>query len=277
MRKFLRFPGFKTKAVTLSYDDGVAADRRLIDIMVKNGIKGTFNLCSGIMESDNSPNRISVEEAKDLYLKNGMEIAIHGERHGFWAREPEIDGIIDALNDRQKHERNFGGFIRGMAYPNGSASVSDGIVCALEKIGIIYGRTTTSTLRFAMPTEWLRWNPTCHHKDAKLGELLNAFLKRNPNTDYDKYPVLFYLWGHSYEFNNDNNWEIIEEFCEKISGKEDTWYATNMEICEYVKAYEQLIYDVDNTMVKNPTVIDLYVNYSGKETFIPAGQTVKIN
>ena len=277
MRKYLRFPGFKPKALTLSYDDGQGADRKLVEIMVKYGIKGTFNLCSGIMERDKGSNRVGVEEAKDLYLKNGMEIAVHGDTHGFWAREPEIDGIIDALNDRKNHEKSFGTFIRGMAYPNGSASISDGIVRAMEQIGLIYGRTTISTLKFLMPTEWLRWNPTCHHKDAKLNELINAFLKRNPNTDYDKYPALFYLWGHSYEFNNDNNWEVIEDFCQRLSNKEDTWYATNIEICEYVKAYEQLIYDVDNTMVKNPTCIDVFVKYGDKEVVIPAGQTVKIS
>ena len=41
---FMRFPGGKKKALTLSYDDGVEQDIRLIDIMKKNGLKGTFNL-----------------------------------------------------------------------------------------------------------------------------------------------------------------------------------------------------------------------------------------
>ena len=44
---FMRFPGGKKKALTLSYDDGVEQDIRLIDIMKKNGLKGTFNLNSG--------------------------------------------------------------------------------------------------------------------------------------------------------------------------------------------------------------------------------------
>ena len=44
---FMRFPSGKKKALTLSYDDGVEQDIHLIDIMKKNGLKGTFNLNSG--------------------------------------------------------------------------------------------------------------------------------------------------------------------------------------------------------------------------------------
>ena len=44
----MRFPVFKSKAVTISYDDGVKADKKLIEIMNENGLKGTFNLNSGL-------------------------------------------------------------------------------------------------------------------------------------------------------------------------------------------------------------------------------------
>ena len=44
----MRFPQGKKKALTLSYDDGVEQDVKLIEIMRKNGLKGTFNLNSGL-------------------------------------------------------------------------------------------------------------------------------------------------------------------------------------------------------------------------------------
>lgn len=47
-RAFMRFPGFKLKALTLSYDDGVRQDKRLIEIMQKHGLKGTFNINGGL-------------------------------------------------------------------------------------------------------------------------------------------------------------------------------------------------------------------------------------
>ena len=38
-----RFPGGKTKVFTLSFDDGVEQDIRLVSIMKARGITGTFN------------------------------------------------------------------------------------------------------------------------------------------------------------------------------------------------------------------------------------------
>lgn len=64
-----------------------------------------------------------------------------------------------------------------------------------------------------------------------------------------RFPRLFYLWGHSYEFERDNNWELLEQIYEKLSGKSDIWYATNMEIYNYVKAYNSLEYSADGNLV----------------------------
>ena len=43
------FPGGKTKAVTFSYDDGIVSDKKLVKILNEYGMKGTFNVNSGIM------------------------------------------------------------------------------------------------------------------------------------------------------------------------------------------------------------------------------------
>ena len=89
-------------------------------------------------------------------------------------------------------------------------------------------------------------------------------------------PRLFYLWGHSVEFENDNNWNILNNFCEKISHKDDTWYATNMEIYEYVAAYNSLNYSADGNLVYNPTVLDIWLDADGRLYKIPSGETVNI-
>lgn len=44
-----------------------------------------------------------------------------------------------------------------------------------------------------------------------------------------QYLYLMYVWGHSYEFDNDNNWELMERFCAMAGGRGDIWYATNLE------------------------------------------------
>ena len=50
----------------------------------------------------------------------------------------------------------------------------------------------------------------------------------------------------------------LSEICEKLSGKEDTWYATNIEICNYVNAYKSLVFCADRTTVYNPTLYEIW-------------------
>ena len=57
---FLRFPGGKTKALTLSYDDGCKQDIRFSKIVTKYGLKCTFNLNSNSFDGSN-PKKLSAE------------------------------------------------------------------------------------------------------------------------------------------------------------------------------------------------------------------------
>ena len=108
-------------------------------------------------------------------------------------------------------------------------------------------------------------------------ELAKSFIEGEvPNRYWGKSPWLFYLWGHSYEFNDADNWNIIEEFAEYVGNRDDIWYATNKEIYDYIKAYDSLVYSVKMDMVKNPSALTVYANYFGRDVAIPAGATVKI-
>lgn len=271
MYAFLRFPNFRTKAVTLSYDDGVIFDKKLIEIFNKNGLKATFNLNSG---GYGIYGKLSKEEAVLLYKNSRHEIAVHGEAHYSLAEISDATATWDVLADRRDHEETYGVIVRGMAYANGS--YNDKIKETLKSCGIVYARTTEATRSFDIPNDWLMWNPTCHHKDEKFDELIDRFLHSSSFCwERQEAPRIFYLWGHSYEFNNDNNWEIIEDFAKRVGNRADIWYATNIEVYEYVKAYDSLIYSVNGTRVKNPTATDVWICYYGKEVFVPAGKEVK--
>lgn len=62
-------------------------------------------------------------------------------------------------------------------------------------------------------------------------------------------PRLFYLLEHAYAFERNDNWALLDEICEKLAGHEDIWYATNIEICEYVHAYYSLIHGADASKI----------------------------
>lgn len=77
-------------------------------------------------------------------------------------------------------------------------------------------------------------------------------------SNYFGYPRLLYVWGHSFEFKLDNNWSLIEEFCEMVVGNEEIWYATNIEIYEYITAQKQLVISADSKIIHNPTAMQIW-------------------
>lgn len=277
-RCFLRFPGFKLKALTLSYDDGVRQDKRLVEIMKKYGLKGTFNINSGLFDKEyngEEKGRMTTEEALEYYNNPNCEVAVHGYEHYSLAEMGTEQSLNDVLQDRITLEKTFGKIVKGMAYPNGS--VNENVVEILKKCGINYCRTVVSTHNFEIPENWLKLNPTCHHNDVELMNLAKRFCEKNNDWNYWGHrPQMFYLWGHAYEFDDDNNWEVIEEFAKYVANREDIWYATNGEIYDYVKAVESLDISVDGKIIFNPSCKTIYVSYLGKDLKINAGETVKL-
>ena len=124
---FLRFPGGTDKALTLSYDDGVEQDIRLIEIMNAHGLKGTFNLNSGGYAAEGTTypaghihRRMSESQVTKLYSGSGHEVAVHGLTHPFLEQLSENMVMWEVLKDRENLENQFQTIVRGMAYPFGT-------------------------------------------------------------------------------------------------------------------------------------------------------------
>lgn len=275
MYRMLLFPGFRDKALTLSYDDGVVFDEKLIEIMTRRGLKGTFNLNSGCFAAQTGGRRLTKEDAKALYGATQNEVAVHGVKHFSLSEVDSAMQLKEVLDDRAALEEMFGRVVRGMAYANGV--FDDGAVERLTMCNIAYARTVVSTERFDIPVDWLRMPATCHHDNPRLMELARDFLEKpNEGHFWRTGPRLFYLWGHSYEFDDNDNWKTIEDFASYAGGREDVWYATNGEIYDYVQAYRRLEFSAAGTMVRNPSASDVCLNYFGEKCLAPAGKTVSL-
>ncbi len=276
-RKRILYPEGKNKALTLSYDDGTEYDVRLIELMKKYGIRGTFNLngchyTSDRVEREN--NRIlSVSEMQEVYDPAFTEIATHGYTHPRLDQLPSSGCMLEILRDRMALEKATGRIIRGHAYPYGT--YNDSVVRVCRDAGIVYARTTVSHHNFSLPDEWLTWGATCHHMDRALNELTDRFLNETP-VKRGEDGWLFYLWGHSYEFNALQNWDLIEGFFSKVSDNGDIWYATNGQIYDYVNAYRSLVFNAECTKVFNPTRTDVWAGVNGATVKIAAGETVQL-
>jgi peptidoglycan/xylan/chitin deacetylase (PgdA/CDA1 family) len=274
---FLRFPEGRGKALTLSYDDGVEQDIRLIEIMNKHGLKGTFNLNSGlyadegrVYSKEEIHRRMTKKQITETFADSGQEVAVHSLTHPFLEQLPFPMVVNEIIKDRENLEAQFGTIVRGMAYPFGT--MNDDVIKALESCGIVYSRTVISTNDFRIPKDWMRLTATCHHKSPELQSLAKKFVEDK----IDRAPYLFYLWGHSYEFDANNNWGVIEEFAKYVGNRDDIWYATNIEIYDYIDAYNRLVFSVDGNLVKNPSSRKVWFQYSEKIVEIEAGEMLEL-
>ena len=111
----LRYPGFKARAVTLSYDDGAGADRKMVEILNRYGMKCTFNLNPCSMKQD--ANYVQPHELAELY--SGHEIAAHGFTHPH-LHDLDLGGVAyQIVKCREALEAASGRLVQGFAYPFG--------------------------------------------------------------------------------------------------------------------------------------------------------------
>lgn len=272
----MRFPNWKFKALTLSYDDGVIYDKHLIDILDEYGIKSTFNINSGLFRSelncDNDDRRMTLDEAKRIYINSGHELAAHTYSHPVITNLRYNDILNEIYWDKSKIEKEFGIIVRGYAAPYGCLSKMVDEV--LRSCGIVYQRTVEETLKMDLPEDWIRLNGTCHHNNPQLMNLAKSLVEWKPK--HDDSCRMFYVWGHSYEFEDNDNWNVMENFCEYIGQRRDIWYATNIEIYNYVSAWKNLQTDNENKIIYNPSAITVWIEKNGKLYKVKSGEEIRI-
>ncbi|HPF88784.1 MAG TPA: polysaccharide deacetylase family protein [Candidatus Limiplasma sp.] len=261
------FPNGKFKCLTMSYDDGVWQDKRLIEIFNRYGIKGTFHLNSAMFGK--AERYLKPEEVHDVY--QGHEVSCHTTTHPAINRLPLTNVADEVLEDRKNLEAIFGYPVRGMSYPFGSHSPQ--IRALLPALGIVYSRVVGDTFNFELPADYLQWTATCHH-NHRLLEMAERFIQPERMIHLQ----LFYVWGHSYEFDNDGNWDLMETFCRTVGGKADTWYATNIQIYDYMQVLDRLQFAADNSFVYNPSSAAAWVRVNkGAPVEIKGGALVRLS
>lgn len=287
MYTFMRFPDGKQKAVTFSYDDGFKADKRLVEIFDKYNVKATFNLNSSRITDEDGGERLTVDEVKKYILGGGHEIALHGKNHLANGKLKPIEGINEVLGCRLELEEKFGQIIRGMAYANsGITSLENGanyesIRSYLSDLGVAYSRTLGGdNNEFKLPDDWLAWMPTAHHDNEHIFEYINDFKNIvNDASTYPHYrtPKLFYVWGHSFELDRNDNWDRMEEICRQLSEIDGVWFATNIDIYNYVEAYNSLVFSADGNIVYNPSGQRVWIEKIGDKVYcVEPNSTIKM-
>jgi len=279
------FPGGKTKALILSFDDGPVEDRKMIALLNKYGLKGTFHLNSGRFDQ---PETVSTEEIKTLY--RGHEVSVHSYNHLGMNTATDLDMFYEVGEDRRVLEALSGQLIRGMAYPFGSYNTET--FETLTSLGMEYGRTIEDSYDFTIPSERLLWHPTIH-MFGKAGYMGNP--EADDLKEYDLFDSLtqeflsremvslYYVWGHTWEYKE--RWDKVEAFLVQVNDGNVIAHMTHIELIDYLDAYRNLRISADKMSFFNPSVTDVFLrlsNYSDLENprieivRIPAGATIQM-
>lgn len=267
------WPDGLKKALTFSFDDGVMQDLKLISLFRLYGIKGTFNLNSaslGRLEASERNGRIidfSRVPSEDVAAAySGFEVAAHTSTHPSLTHLSSISVVEEIVSDRARLEVLVKRPVRGMAYPNGA--VNDSVKNIVRACGVSYSRGTDTTGNYSLPADRYDWACSCHH--SELEPLIDPFL------DDQRRLMLLSVWGHSYEFDITSSWSVIESQLERLGGNDDVWYASNIEVFDYIDAYNSLHWTYAGDVVENPTATDIYFECAGETVRVPAGGALSL-
>jgi peptidoglycan/xylan/chitin deacetylase (PgdA/CDA1 family) len=227
----------KLKAVTFSIDDGCASDKRIVELFNKYGIKGTFNINSGLLNTQheirNEQGKIVevVPKMKAYEVKNvyqGHEVAVHTCTHPNLTDLEEKEIIYQVEEDRKTLSGLVGYDVIGMAYPCGGTNNDERVAKIIkENTPIRYARTITSTYSFDLQENLLQFNPTVYWIEKQLFDVVERFL----GLKTDK-PQLLYIWGHAFELDRGDLifYEKLEMLCALLSKHDDLFFGTNREV-----------------------------------------------
>lgn len=276
VRIAMLFPGGASKALVLSYDDGRPSDRRLVRLMNRYGLRGTFHLNSGKLGTNDYLTR---EEVRGLF--RGHEVSVHTVNHPGLTAIPKDSVVREVLEDRRELERLTGTPVRGMAYPFGNTN--DSVVATIGTLGIEYARTVADTRGFGIPEDFLTWNPTIHQfgtayftpddRERDRSELAGFFQIVRAFLTTDSLALLD-VWGHSWE--NDgagDRWAETERFFRMVAGRHDIWSTTHITLVDYIHAFRDLRYSVAGDIVTNLSATEVFLRVDGKVVRVPGGST----
>lgn len=191
--------------VVQCWDDGVATDVRLADLLRRLGIPATFNLCAGLhaqrprfgwMHQGTEVWRLGWKAMRDVYA--GFTIANHSLTHPNLCELPIAAARHEIAAGRDRLQQFFGQPVTGFAYPFGAFNPA--VAALVRETGHLYARTVGPADTPFPPADPMVFHPSCHF-------LAPEFWSRYENA---RRRGVFYFWGHSYELVDESLWQAFE-------------------------------------------------------------------
>ncbi len=224
----------KSVLVTTSWDDGDRKDLRLLKLMNKYGIKGTFYIPG--------TSKLKKNEIRDI--AKSQEIGAHTMTHSELEGIPRSQIVAEVQKSKKWLEGILGKEIIAFCYPRGR--YDETAKAAVGEAGFKYARTTERFM-FTTPKDFLESGTSCQTITFKadIFKFLhcigwnpiglkymydwNYFAERMFMTAQERGGI-FHLWGHSYEIERFNQWSALEQFFSFLATQEKVRFVTNGEL-----------------------------------------------
>ena len=273
------FPKGKSKALILSYDDGCVQDRQLVKLMNKYDLIGTFHLNANKL---GTANYLVKDEIQKLF--KGHEVSIHTFNHPGLTKLSIEEIQYEIVEDRKELERLVTYPVRGMAYPFGNHN--DTVIEVISKLGIEYARTVNDTYGFEIPENFLKWHPTMHQFSKAYWKAndplqdsieINLFYKTIDSFLQTKDLAVLDIWGHSWEMGSDaKKWTETERFFQVLSHQSDVYYCKQIDLVDYIHAFRNLRFSMNNTTVFNASSLKVFFLYNKEIRSVDPGETIRL-
>ena len=221
--------------VTTSWDDGTKLDLKLVELLNKYGIRGTFYIPKVYL--DNPLERDDLRTLDKVH-----EVGAHTVNHvdltkvsSLQAKE-EIEGIKAYLEDILGHK------IHMFCYPCGK--YNEDVKKMVKDSGFIAARTCDPG-GFNLPEDSYQWHITLYASNGSPLMALKIWRKFHlwnvrALLDWESRAKLlfdlaleggiYHLYGHSAEFERNNEWDKLDRVLNYISNREGAKYMTNREV-----------------------------------------------
>ena len=218
------------KYFLLSFDDGTVHDKRLVALLNRYGIPGTFNLNSGLEDfvwncGELPVRRLKREEWPAVY--GGHETASHTLTHPPLTELSEEELLRQVGEDCANLRESLGLDEIGFAVPFTQCGERE--INILHRSGLVkYIRLSEKGEGFAPPVDPFHISVTALFNEPDIWDKIGAFEK-------SELPLsVFALCGHSYEFEANGEWEHMDAVLQRMLAFPGVEFLTTM---EFVKSF----------------------------------------
>ena len=227
--------------VTTSWDDGSILDLKLGELLTKYSLKGTFYI-------PNYSNRVTALQKDEIReLAAVHEIGAHSITHPHLTMIPQAEAKTEIQGSKLYLEAVLGKKIRMFGYPFGE--FNEDTKSILRTCGFIGARTVkfNGLCTTCDPFEFGVAVTAVNSRKDYTGEILQYFpsIPIQSLSDWEgRAKTLFdlalerggvwHLWGHSWQIEENNDWEKLDRVLNYISNRERVMYAGNGETIDAV-------------------------------------------